>query len=236
MLLNLEGGMGDQIHGVRWAKDIAKRGCRVVVSCTLDLAPLFVDVEGVSAIVDHGHALAVHHDYWLPSMSAIVALGYEYGDLDGSPYIPSPREAQHGRVGLRWSGNPTFEHEQHRLFPAELMFEAVRGMDCVSLQKGEGADLRPDWVKEVPLDTWQDTAKAIASCELVVTSCTSVAHLSAAMGVPTWIVTPILAYYLWALPGSSTPYYDAVTLFRQETYGDWAHPFMEIRHSIGRVT
>ena len=53
VLLNLEGGLGDQIHGVRFAKDIANRGNKVVASCSSELAPIIDKVEGVSATVQH---------------------------------------------------------------------------------------------------------------------------------------------------------------------------------------
>ena len=71
-------------------------------------------------------------------MSAVLPLGYEYSDLKGDAYIPRTAELIKGRVGVRWQGNPRFEHEQHRLFSANLMFDAVKGTDCVSLQRDEG--------------------------------------------------------------------------------------------------
>ena len=53
VLLYLEGGLGDQIHQVRYAKAIAAKGCKVVVGCSGSLASLFVDVEGVSSVAQH---------------------------------------------------------------------------------------------------------------------------------------------------------------------------------------
>jgi len=52
------------------------------------------------------------------------------------------------------------------------------------------------------------------------------------MGVPTWIVVPVLSYYLWAMPGIKSPFYDSVTLFRQEKYGDWSAPFEQIKKKL----
>ena len=85
----------------------------------------------------------------------------------------------------------------------------------------------------MPLDTWEDTAKAVASCELVVTSCTSVAHLAGAMGVPTWIVVPYVSYYLWTYPGAVTPYYDSMTLYRQTKVDSWEEPFKAMNLNKG---
>ena len=109
---------------------------------------------------------------------------------------------------------------------------AVKGYDCVSLQRDKDAELKPRWMKQVPLDDWQTTRKSISQCELVISSCTSVAHLSAAMGIETWIVVPILSYYLWALPGHKTPYYNSVTLFRQEKYEDGYVPFKNVKERL----
>ena len=236
ILLNMEGGLGDQIHCAGMVKYMVARGCDVIVACSGSLATLFRDMPGVRAVVQQEAAFGIVHDFWVPAMSAVLPLQLQYADVDGSAYITKPEMPKNKklRIGLRWQGNPQFEHEQHRLFPSEMLFDAVKGADAefISLQRDEGAQYKPNWVKDVKLDHWEDTRMAVASCDLVVTSCTSVAHLSAAMGVKTWIVVPILPYYLWAKPGSKTEWYDSVTLFRQEAYGDWSGPFRKIKQQL----
>lgn len=236
VMLYLEGGLGDQIHQIRYAKLIAQRGCKVVVSCTGPLASLFQDVEGVSAVVQHEATFGIYHDFWVQGMSAVVPLGLELADLSGAPYLSKPVtiKGRKKRIGLRWQGNSRFEHEHHKKFPYELMFEAVKGVDAefISLQRDEGTDACPPWVKQVPLNSWEDTRQAAASCDLVISSCTSVSHLAAAMGVETWVVTPIMPYFLYAMDGETTPYYDSMRLIRQEVYGDWTHPFQQIKERL----
>jgi len=229
VLLNLEGGFGDQIKSYRFAFDLQERSNRVVISCSPELASIFAENF---AVVQQEAACGVYHDYWLPSMSAIIPLGYEYEDLKGTPYIERTADPVPGRIGVRWSGNPKFEHEQHRFFPADLMFDAVKGYDCVSLQRDKDSELKPEWLEQAPLDDWQITRKSISQCELVISSCTSVAHLSAAMGIETWIVIPLLSYYLWAIPGNKSSYYNSVTLYRQQKYGIWEHPFKSIKQDL----
>jgi hypothetical protein len=229
VLLTLEGGLGDQIHGFRYANDLEKLGNRVALACSPELAPMFA---GQFITVQHEASAGVFHDFHVPAMSAPANLGYEYSDLSGEAYIKRTAEPIKGRIGVRWSGNPQFEHEQHRKFPADLMFDAVRSLDCISLQRDEGLELKPGWMPQADVSNWEATRRSISECEKVITSCTSVAHLSAAMGIETWIVVPILPYYLWALPGSTTPYYDSVKLFRQETYGEWSAPFQQIKEEL----
>jgi len=215
VLMEMEGGLGDQIHCLRYVKMVADFGCRVILSGSPELAPLMKDAEGVSCFIDRQAATSVCHDYWLPSMSAPVVFSMEWSDVSGKPYIERDGESE-GKVGVRWAGNQKFEHEQHRIFPEQFMFDTVSGLDCISLQRDKDV---PDWMEKPSLETWTDTRKAISRCDLVITSCTSVAHLSAAMGIKTWIVVPILPYYLWALPGNKTPYYDNVTLYRHHKRG-----------------
>jgi hypothetical protein len=236
VLLSLEGGLGDQIHQVRYAKHIAARGCKVIVSCSGALASLFVDVEGVSCVIQHEAAFGIYHDYWVAGMSAAVPLGFELSDLSGEAYITKPLAIKNRRkrIGLRWQGNSRFEHEHHKRFPHEIMFNALRDIDAefISLQRDEGSEVTPPWMRKVALNSWEDTRNAVASCDLVISSCTSVSHLSAAMGVQTWVVIPIMPYFLYALDGPTTPYYDSMTIFRQECYGEWDAPFDKIKDSL----
>jgi hypothetical protein len=235
VLLYLEGGLGDQIHQMRFVQDITARNCQVIVACSPELVTLFATVPNVRAVAVHEAAPGVYHHAWVPGMSAPIPLGIEYKDVWGRAYIPCPQVTKDKfRIGLRWQGNPNFEHDHRKYFPPELLFNAVKGFDVefVSLQRDEGAQHRPEWIAESKLDSWQDTQLAVAGCDLVISSCTSVAHLSAAMGIPTWVAIPILPYYLWALPGSSVPWYDAVRLFRQSKYDTWDDVFEMIRSEL----
>ena len=229
VLMEMEGGSGDQIHGIRFAKNIANDyNCRVIISGCQRLVDICKDVEGVSAFCQHEVAEGIYHDYQTPNMSIGVPLRLEYSDLCGKPYLPKVGKSE-GKVGIKWFGNPKFEHQQHRLFPKELLFDAVEGEDLLCLQK-EGE--KPEYLYQPSLEEWGDTVKAISKCDLVISSCSSVAHLAGAMGVETWIVVPILPYYMWAYPGDKTPYYDSVTLFRQEKYGCWKAPFKKIKQAL----
>jgi sulfotransferase len=236
VLLNLEGGLGDQIHGAGFVRYIVDRGCDVIIACSGQLATIFRDIPGVRAVVQHEAVFGVVHDFWVPSMSAVIPLGLQYKDVIGVPYISKPEvtKGERFRIGLRWQGNPQFEHEQHRLFPSQLLFNAMKDVDAdfICLQRDVGAEHCPPWVRQVPLNHWEETRAAVASCDLVITSCTSVAHLSGAMGVPTWIAVPLLPYYLWAKPGSKTEWYDSVRLFRQKTFGDWSGVFQEVKEQL----
>jgi hypothetical protein len=243
LLFRCEGGYGDQILNFRFAKKFEEMGARVLVSCSTELRELFSRHGFIT--IDNSVVSGVHYDYWIPAMSAAYILNLEYNDLDGSPFL-FPKEKRNLfskkgnlKVGIRWSGSPDFEDEQHRRFPPELMIDLhnIPNTTVYSLQKDENCiDGLPFGDMREQMKTWDDTANIIADCDLIISSCTSVAHLSAAMGIPTWVATPIMPYYTWAVPGTTSNWYNSVRLFRQKKYGEWENVFDEIRTELTKLS
>lgn len=237
LLLCSEGGLGDEIINVRFAKNFADLGAKVTVTCDPSLKSVFARVPGVSSVVSHRAAPDVYHDYWVPAMSAGSVLEMSYEKLSGEPYFTSSPEfekkwqeivsrgapAGTPKIGLRFYGNPKFEHEQHRRFPKEGLINTLEGKPWWNLQIEESP---------LPLASWEDTLGLISQLDLVITSCTSVAHASAALGKETWVIVPLLPYYVWAKPGSQSPWYNSVRLFRQKEFGQWDTVFTEIKEAL----
>jgi len=235
LLFKCECGFGDQIINVRFAKFFKDQGADVIIACDKALFNLFKkSFPWVSALVAEEGAQYVFADYWLPAMSAPRLCCKDFSDLPGQPYInlytSKPKKSRTLKVGLRWLGNQLYEHSQHRLFPSDLMLslQDIDNCDFYSLQKDNDTSDLP----RLSMDTWEETAKSISKLDLVISSCTSILHLSAAMGIETWGVIPVLPYYCWALPGPKSPWYDSLTLYRQVKYGDWSAPFDQVRRDL----
>lgn len=238
LLFRCENGLGDQIMNFRFAKDFVKKGARVVVSCAPELMPLFARHGFVC--IDNGATPYIHYDYWVPSMSAAHILGYDTDNFPSQFYLDAEPKQLYSKpdtfkVGIRWAGNPKFEHEQHRKFDPQPLIDLHKldGVTLYSLQRDDNlidglpfADLRDQ------MKTFEDTASIIKGLNLVITSCTSIAHLSAALGVKTWVIVPVMPYYAWAEPKSTSVWYDSVRLFRQQKYGDWSHPLEEVKSAL----
>ncbi len=237
ILFRCENGFGDQIMNFRFADDFKKLGAQVVIACSAELKGLFAKHGYVC--VDNEAAQHVHYDYWIPSMSAAHVLGYDQHNFPGTPFLTAePRRFGNEstlKVGIRWAGNPQFEHEQHRRFDPQPLIDlhTIKGVSLYSLQRDD------DCVQNLPftdlrynLNTWEDTASIIAGLDLVISSCTSVAHLAAALGKETWIIVPVLPYYPWAMAGDRSVWYDSVRIFRQEKYGDWSATMINVRQAL----
>ncbi len=235
VIFRLSDGFGDQIFTVRRAKEIAALGNKVIVSCSKELMSIFAGVEGVSDIIPNDEKLSLHYDYWLPSEFIMIPILMPHKN-SGLPYIFSSNEKTE-KIGLRWRGHPNGHCDEERRFPVHLMFNAVAGKKCISLQRDHGVELRPDWVEEVPLTNWEETVKQISSCKLVITSDTSISHLSGALGVPTWVLAPHTSSY-WDYPNTSNDismYYNSVTVFRHDQGASWRPLFKDIQRRLNNI-
>src|SRR6202000_2874392 len=74
---------------------------------------------------------------------------------------------------------------------------------------------------------------ALACClDLVISVDTSVAHLAAAFGRPTWILLPHTPDYRWLLDRDDSPWYPPVRLFRQDKAGDYESVLARLRSEL----
>jgi hypothetical protein len=81
----------------------------------------------------------------------------------------------------------------------------------------------------IPLITdFNDTAAILQKLDLVIMTCSSVAHLCGALGVPCWVLLDKAPHWLWGQNGSSSDWYESVRLFRQNTPGDWRSVFDDV--------
>jgi ADP-heptose:LPS heptosyltransferase len=143
------------------------------------------------------------------------------------------------RIGLAWSGNPNHVNDRNRSIRlAELLRRLPAGFQYVSLQKNvPDIDVRALEASSVlnvagQVNDFSDTAALCDCLDLVLTVDTSVAHLSAALGRPTWVLLHFNADWRWLLDRVDSPWYPTATLYRQRTLGDWGEVFARLRHDV----
>ncbi len=247
-----EGGAGDEIINARFAQLAKQRGARVVWSTQQGLQSVLARVAGIDEVVSSREAESVDCDFVVPAMDAASMLEVDLANLPNQAYLSAHPEhrarwaqkipaSPNLKVGLRWQGNQHYEHDLYRSVPFDLLRSLLDlgGTEFYSLQRDTGVeemrstdrivDLAPD------LRTWEDTLAAIAQLDLVVTSCTSIAHLAAALGKPTWVMVPVNSYFIWALPGDTSPWYEHVNLVRQATHRSWEKEVARVKINLGRL-
>jgi len=249
LLFNCEAGIGDQIANIRFVENFAEY-YKVIIVCEKSLWPLFRSVKGVSALITKEVVNQVDAQYWVPSMSSPGILGLEYNQLYDGPYLTPNinsmwnklRDNQKLNIGIRWYGSSKQEDQQRKRFDPQKLFDLAEfeNVKVFSLQRDDGIELLPKNSKIVDLSkymsTWDRTASIMAYMDLIISSCTSIAHLGGAMGIPTWVITPKTQWYTWIYPeGENTAWYQSVKLFRQEQNGSWLPALNKIHQKLSNI-
>lgn len=84
------------------------------------------------------------------------------------------------------------------------------------------------------LQDFADTAALIACMDLVITVDTSVAHLAASMGKPTWILLPFAPDFRWLMDKEDSLWYPTAKLYRQTVLGEWDDVLQRIRTDLNQ--
>ncbi|HVZ53619.1 MAG TPA: tetratricopeptide repeat protein, partial [Pseudolabrys sp.] len=216
ILIHSEQGLGDTIQFCRYVPLIAARGARVIFEVEPPLYGLMSAFANVAQIVPKGSALP-RFDLHCPLLSLPLAFGTTLETIPAEPaYLRAPApQTEYWRarlagkrrplIGLAWAGNPKHERDGERSIALRALLPLLDvEASFVSLQK----DVRPDDAAALreradilqagdALKDFSDTAGLVSSLDLVISVDTSVAHLSAALGKPTWILLTFVPDFRW---------------------------------------
>jgi hypothetical protein len=241
-----EQGHGDIIQFVRFIQNLKNIGATVTVQVTDGLIPLIQSSEiGRNVrVLSYAEHPGDTFDYWIPIMSLPGKLNVRVDNLptviqylNPDPALVADWRRNLGvknrlRVGFAWSGRRDSWINQHKAVPFATMLGLIKShadyewynlqTDCTAEEEKE---LVSAGVRCFPggVNTFADTAALVANLDVIVSVDTATAHLSAALGKPTWIMLNNYGpCWRWLLNRDDTPWYATARLFRQPQMGDWA--------------
>lgn len=256
ILLHAEQGMGDTIQFVRYATLVARERnpARVIVACQLALVSLIATVPGVDEVIAFDHPIPPFDEHAaIMSLPGIFRTTLQTIPAEIPYLFPDPARVErwHAKlapmrkqlsVGLAWAGNPVQANDRNRSANLERLAPSLAGLANVrffSLQKGAGREqlARVQNVIDVvdvseDLDDYSDTAAAIANLDVVVTVCTSVAHVAGALGKPAITTLCFNADWRWLTERKDSPWYPTMKLVRQTKQGDWEGVARRVREAL----
>jgi len=252
LLVHAEQGIGDHLQFARFIPVLSKLDGRVIVECHEPLMRLFQHYAGDVEIVER---LKQPNDFdlHLPLLSAPLALGvHSLEDLPGAPFLAPPvdwkfdipeAKANAFKVGIIWGGNPNFPGDGERSAKLDYYLPLLKNkrVQLFSLQKGEREPDLKDAPKEVVrlshrINDFCDTASIMTQMDLVITTCTSTAHLAGALGVPVWVALHHNPDWRWLRHREDSPWYPSARLFQQKSPGDWKGVFKSIERALKKST
>jgi tetratricopeptide (TPR) repeat protein len=255
ILVYADEGLGDTIQFARYLPLLAAHGARVVLAADDALHSLVSRLPGVALCVPKSEGATVpRFDLHCGLSSLPLAFGTRVDSIPSArAYFPPVAaeelrawEARLGdrqgmRIGLAWSGNQRHVNDHNRSIPMNVMARLVTdGAHFVSLQKDpRPSDMailrkRSDIADHTShMTDFSATAALIACLDLVITVDTSVAHLAAAFGRPTWVLLPYTPDYRWLLDRNDSPWYPTVRLFRQDETRDYETVIDRVHAELG---
>jgi hypothetical protein len=255
ILLRCEQGLGDTLQFCRYVKSIAAMGAHVILEAQRPLVSLLADLEGLGQIVTQGRRLP-ECDFYCPLMSLPLACKTTVDNVpEPQPYLTSDAakraewrarlgEANGPRVGLVWRGTAARANDDWRSLPLQSLLPHLPAeFSYVSLQKhlhpADAAVLKahPGIANYADqLHDFSDTAALCDCVDIIVSIDTSVAHLSAALGRPTWILLPFSPAWRWLLEREDSPWYLSARLFRQTAPQEWLGVFASVAEQLRTLT
>jgi hypothetical protein len=255
ILLYGEQGLGDFIQFCRYVKLVADLGAKVILEVPKTLEELMQGLEGVSELVIRGNKLPFF-DYQCPLMSLPLVFKTSISNIPACHhYLTSNAnkkaewnfrlgEKKKKRIGLVWSSTSSFKSDSKRSLMLEDFVKAlpIEGFEYICLQK-ELKECDKEFFEAYrnirffgsELESFADTAGLIENLDLVVSTCTSIPHLSAALGKETWILLSHVPDWRWLLDRVDSPWYPSIKLYRQPTIGNWDSVLGKVNFDLNHI-
>jgi len=242
LLIYPEQGYGDSIQFIRYLPEVKKSGGFIILETHNFLVPLFKDLSYIDEIVIHGET-SPPVDYHV----AIASLPHVFKTTletipDKFPYLYKPEtenpilvqtieKRDDFRIGISWAGSPIHKNDQNRSCSLSLFYPLtqIKNVVLFSIQKGPACeDIKQN--PQMPvinlsdlIEDFSDTATAIFHMDLIISVDTATAHLSGAMGKPTWVMLSNEPDWRWMRDRNDSPWYPSIRLFRQPAPGNFDH-------------
>ncbi len=256
LLIAAESGIGDEIIAFRFCQHLRDAGIEPIwlTNDRSDLASIFTRC-GTRAYSTYDDVVRAEGQnlVWCNAMTLPIFLNCSGSDLWKGPYLTSHHDyvekyselfkpfKQKVKIGLRWSGNPAYDDDLKRRLPIDKLVEicANENTALFSLQRDDPNPEIPEPLLDLAphLITWDDTLALLSNLDLVITSCTSVAHAAAALGKRTVVFVPIVEYYTWASTQDTTTiwYGENVTVLRQTDCRNWDAPMKQLADKLNTI-
>lgn len=243
IIIDSQCGAGDEVIHVRFMKHLKELGMNPIWTTTRkDIQKLF-NHNGFETVCVWDKPDLPKDAKWVYALALPYYLNLTVKDLGQTPYIqPLPekeqqysylQEDQNYKIGVFWNSGSGFEQAHFRSIDPEPLFNTLSKTKAslYSLQlpdqtPPEGFDIQ---TFDIPNRDFTDTFSLASQMDLVITSCTSIAHIAASQGKEVCVFVPIMEYYLWtSSTGKSWWYGDNVHLFKQKKPRNWDEPIKQL--------
>lgn len=255
-----EQGIGDQILYSSMLKDLEEYPQTKIISVDKKLMSIFQRSFPSMKIVDKDIGIPEEdYDEQIPMGSLGLILRPSIESFQGakSPYLFSslaktdnfdmyrPTEG-YIQCGLSWkSGRSKLGINKSIPILSLAPLLSVKGINYVNLQYGDvqdevslvGNNLGVDIQASEDINLYDDIDGLICileTCNIVITTSNSTAHLAGALGKETFLLLPSgnSRFWYWHDIDGVSLWYPSIRIFKQEVQGDWSKPIQDVKEYL----
>lgn len=228
-------GFGDHIQFIRYLPFLKNK--KVSVACSKSLKELFKNNYPNINFIDYAEINPNTQALFITDLAYILNIDFNnipfsegYLKSDTSEIISDKK-----KIGLCWeAGSAGIRTMINRTINIKC-FEPLLNMNNIQIYSFqvndtlEGNKKYPQMINLAKdFKDFSDTAKALKAMDTVITVDTSVAHLSGALGVKTFLLLPYTTDWRWFQDTEKTPWYKSIEIFKQTDSISWEKPINEI--------
>lgn len=148
------------------------------------------------------------------------------------------------KIGLSWRGGTQASRMELRSLALQSLLPVLQlpGLSFVSLQYTPDAVADTEALSRqhgVVVAHWpeaiadyDETAALTTALDLTISVCTSIVHLTGALGRPVWVLAPKNAEWRYGNAGTMMPWYPSARVFRQERERDWSDVLAAVQRAL----
>jgi len=249
-----EQGYGDTIQFCRFITNLASLGASIILEVQPPLKSLMETSFSFCQVVSEGGKL-INADFQVPLLSLPLLFGTTIDTIPNQiPYLKNLKsksiywgEKLEGNkkklnIGVAFSGNENHQNDHNRSMNLALLRPLLRMGNLCLIQK----NIKPiDRIflnsnREISflgdsIHSFADSGAIVEKMDIIVSVDTSLAHLSGALGIPTYVLLPWNPDWRWLLDRKDSPWYPTVKTLRQPSSGDWESVVIELISEINNA-
>ena len=231
---------GDSIQFSRYINELALLGADIIFEVYVPLRELFINSFPRCNVIAVGDVIP-DIDYQIPVSSLPLLFSTTSKNIPKFNHYLRPSNSSFLfwsdrlklnknklNVAIACAGNTSHYKNDKRPIKLELFKPIINFANLFLIQKDVN-EVDALFMQENPqitfigdeIKTFNDTAAIVDLMDLTISIDTSTAHLSAALGKPTWVLAPWAADWRWMLGEEGSPWYPTVKIFRQPAIDDW---------------
>tara|TARA_Y100000389_G_scaffold26629_1_gene22873 strand:- start:10875 stop:12296 length:1422 start_codon:yes stop_codon:yes gene_type:complete len=242
-LLILDEGDANLVHFIRFAKELKKDDCKIIVQCSHESNDLISKQKWIDGIVSDSNF--PEHDYYVYIGSIMNILQFNPNEnYQQFPYLRTDIKEHENikkdkiNIGLVLETDRSSNAHDDESIDSNLMnklFDKKYNIICLDKYIKED-EIESPYSCKINYSNLNEFSQIVSSLDLVITVDHIAAHMAGALNIKTLLLLPCVPNWRWEISHRSTsPWYDSITIFRQDVIGDWNSVINRMKEYLNEI-